>query len=187
MNQNGRVLRGPADNNGYDIATLRQPTFYRPGSTPDTVDIAIIINIQLQYDLKVKKTCPRPQPNVFGSRKDGEENLRFKKSTNWFKFARYLELNHSGIKAIYSTADLEQVVQTIENDVNSAISAATTTCTEQIKPAYDIPRELYVRSQGPRSGHNSRGVQQAQQFTTTSSTKSNIGCTFSETNDGRIK
>lgn len=102
-------------------------------------------NLQLQYNIEVRHDLSSDHnPAVLqnGSRKeDEEEHELLNKLTNWHKFAYYLEHHSTGIKAIHTIADLEQAVQSVEDDATSAIRLVTRTI-NQTKPRYNISREF---------------------------------------------
>lgn len=144
-NGNGQTLRKHADNRGYEIIVPPEHTFHRAGARPDTIDIALALNFNIQYDIEVAYDLSSDHNPVILNLMPGspaEKDTNSKRFTNWSAYNKHLEAHCTGIRRIDTTADIEQAVETLTHDIRSAIEANTRTVITERKQLYDIPPEI---------------------------------------------
>lgn len=130
---------------GYEIVGLEHPTYYRPPDRPDTIDLAAMRNIRHHYEVEVLYDMDSDHnPVVLKLACGGPEydTTTIKKKTNWTAYSQHLQKNALNIKLINSPQETEEAFEILEQNINTAITHATSYI---IKPLYnpnDIPPDL---------------------------------------------
>lgn len=113
-NQNGRLLRQHADRMGYQVIGPHEHTFYRAGAQPDTLDIALAVNIHLQYQIEVADELSSDHnPVILSLIPDApdESDINTLHITNWEAYKAHLEQHCSAIRLINTTEEIDQATE----------------------------------------------------------------------------
>lgn len=113
INTNGRTLLKNSNDNGYLVLGPTEPTHFSAGSAPDTIDVAILKNISLHYEISTLQDLSSDHFPVIlrlGDAHMQEQNTYSHKRTDWKQYHEYLLQNSSPNPII-----------TCKNDITSAI------------------------------------------------------------------
>lgn len=139
-NTRGRILKQMADQQNIIITAPEDPThIHTPNNTTEVLDIALLKNLSLEYDIATKHDLSsdhRPVMLTLGNGND--QDTYIKQTTNWNLYRKLCTLKP---KLINTNADLENAVETLETHLLENLKKATTKAVLQKRPT-TLPKEI---------------------------------------------
>lgn len=143
INNNGRTPYKHYSQHNYDIIAPDEPTFFSPNHRPDILDIAILQNIRLHYEIETIQDLSSdhfPVLLVLNSLVPLLTTPKTNTKTDWPSFKKYLTDNGSKIPIIHNKEDLKAATNMLQNDIHTALEANTTNSPSNNNHIYDIPQ-----------------------------------------------
>lgn len=126
-NRNGRLLQAIAETKNITIDGPEEPTHYATNGTADMIDIMILQNSNLQYDISVAHALSSDHLPIISNHGEGNklDQPINKEFIDWEKYKIYLNTNTTPNPTINDERNLESAVSKLQKDLQSARQAAT--------------------------------------------------------------
>lgn len=142
-NTYGNELIKICNSHGLLVYAPTRPTIFSPIGRPDIIDIALNKDISLPIEITSEDELSsdhNPIKIQIGNPEIVEETEEIKK-IDWNIFKEYFN-NFGNIKTIDNTDDLETAVNHLTENIQSALTNATTLITRKTQNYFDIPKRV---------------------------------------------
>lgn len=143
-NRHGKWIQTASERHLFEIITPPEPTFYRPNTEPDFLDIFLVKNITETTTTKVLHELSSdhlPVIMYLGNTNGNQDPDSFKKTVNWVKTKNLLK-SFTINTDITTIEDLQNEIERTTRAIQEAISLSSVTIKTQRLSHYDLPSHI---------------------------------------------